>query len=348
LSTFAVTLETIASTHPIPGADRIEVARLAGMDFQFVVGKGSYPPGTRVLYFPVDSLLPPELIERLGLTGKLAGRDRNRIKTITLRGQISQGVVAGAELVPPGLTDPAELTRALGVQKYEAPDLMVQDAVLRPLPDGQSRYDIESADRYVSIAELLMDQPVFITEKVEGSNLWVRAEPGGRVEVGQRSYSIQPKEGVEHSFYTIAARCGLPAFAAALAAEHGQDALIYGEALGPAIQGNIYKLPRQTVRLFDIRVGPRWLSPEELLAAVQSRHGDLSLLVPILQAPDGTTLRQWLGGRGVKEASDGPSLLGPTLREGIVIKPLQESRDLQIGRLLLKQRSPQYLSKSEL
>lgn len=352
MSTFAVTVETIASTEPIAGADRIEIARLAGMDFQFVIGKGAYQPGDRVLYFPVDALLPAPLIERLGLGGKLAGRDRNRVKTVVLRGQISQGVVAGLDLLPEGLSDgvdPGTLTEALGVTKWEPPDVFTQGAVLRPLPDGQSRYDIESADRFVEVAALLMDQPVFITEKLEGSNFWVRASPDGRVSVGQRGFTIEPKEDEgEHSFHAIARAQRIGELALAEAARRERTVLVYGEALGPGIQGNLYKLPRHTVRLFDIRVGHEWLGAAEFLATVAEFFGDHALVVPVLQAPDGTTLRQWLGDRSVKAASDGRSALAATAREGIVIKPVLESRHPDLGRLVLKQRSPQYLAKTEL
>lgn len=348
MSTFAVTIETIRDLSPIPDADRIEVASLAGMDFSFVVGKGQFQPGDRVLYFPVDALLPAPLAAQLGLTGKLAGAAQNRVKTMKLRGQISQGVVAGVSLIPEQLRDPAEITAYLGVEKYEPPEEVIHDAILTRLPEGQGKYDIESADRYVELANTLMDQPVFITEKVEGSNLWVRAEPGGAVAVGQREHGLTPREGSEHTFHAIARKHRLDAFAAALAETHGSAVVVYGEALGPKIQGNIYQLKTHAPRLFDIRVGFNFLGPEAFLDAVRSFFGDHSLVVPVLQHPDGTTLRSWLGGQSVKEASNGRSLLADRSREGIVIKPLVEARDNRIGRLVLKQRSPLYLAKSEL
>jgi RNA ligase (TIGR02306 family) len=346
VSTFAVTIEQIKSTRPIPGADRIEVALLAGMDFEFVIAKGQFRPGDKVLYFPVDSLLPPPLIERLGLTGRLAGRDENRVKTISLRGQLSQGLVASLDLVPEGLVDPDAITSFLNVTKYEPPENICSDAILSRLPDGQGKYDVESADRYVEIAARLMDEPVFITEKVEGSNLWVRAETDGSVAVGQRENTITPRDGVEHTFHVIARRHRLDELARSFGRD--QPVVVYGEALGPKIQGNIYNFKTHGVRLFDVRVGFRFLAPAAFLEAVRAFFGNTDLVVPILQPPDGTTLRAWLGGRTVKEASNGRSLLADRPREGIVIKPLAEERHPEIGRLVLKQRSPQYLAKSEL
>lgn len=347
MATFAVTLERIGRTEPIPGADRIEVAVLEGMDFQFVVPRGRYRPGDTVLYFPVDSLLPPALIERLGLSGRLAGRDQDRVKTIRLRGQISQGVVADPEVVPGGLTDPAAITAALGVRKYEPPEQVTNDAILTRLPEGQSAYDIEGADRYVHVAALLMDQPVWISEKVEGSNLWVRATPDGVVAVGQRNHALTPKEGVEHTFHKIVRRDRVDAFAAGLARSAAAPVVVYGEALGPGIQSNIYALREHRALLFDARVGGVWLPPAELRGAVEGFYGDRAsaMLVPTLSFD--RTLRDWLGGQSIKSASDGTSALAGRPREGIVVKPMSEAVVPDFGRLVIKQRSPAYLAKSE-
>ena len=60
------------------------------------------------------------------------------------------------------------------------------------------------------------------------------------------------------------------------------------------------------------------------------------------------TLRDWLNGRSIAEVSDGKSVINPTLaREGIVVRPMQEQRDLEFGRVIIKQRSPQYLAVSD-
>jgi hypothetical protein len=60
------------------------------------------------------------------------------------------------------------------------------------------------------------------------------------------------------------------------------------------------------------------------------------------------TLRDWLGDRSIKKASDGASGLGRRPREGLVIKPMTEAIVPDFGRLVIKQTSPAYLAKSEL
>jgi len=348
MSTFAVTRERIGAVRPIPGADRIEIATLAGMDFQLVVARGAYQPGDEVLYLPVDAVLPPALVETLGLQGKLAGRERNRIKTVVLRGAYSQGVVTRGDLVPADVTD---LAAHLGVTKWDPPPNLVPDGILVPRPEGQSRYDIESADRYTALVESLLDRDVFVTEKLEGENAWVTAWPDGSVAIGMRDNTILEKEGVENRFHQVLRAQGVPGFARELAERYGQRVAVYGEFVGPgAGPGNYYDLKRPAVRLFDIRVMFDYLPPAEFLERVEARWGSEPPTVPVLQDPRAAcTLRTWLAGRTVKEASDGPSMLAPTKRrEGIVIKPTTELRDDRIGRLILKQRSPAYLAHSDL
>jgi RNA ligase (TIGR02306 family) len=345
---FGVTVEEIGSVSPITGADRIEVAQLRGKDFQFVIGKGAFAPGDRCLYFPVDSLLPATLAEALGVAGKLAGRDKNRVKTVKLRGQISQGIVAPTSLVPGELLaqGPEALTAHLGVSKYDPPEIVCNDATLVELPDGVSVYDIEGADRYTAQASLLHEGEVMVTEKVEGSNFSVLVRPDGTLMVNQRTKTIVPREGVEHTFWKIARERQVLDFARALGLRYpGHSVLVYGEALGPGIQGNLYKLKGHEVRFFDIRVDGAWLSSQEVLDAIASFYARPDeVTAPVLHRGP---LAGWLAGRTIKEASNGRSQLADVLREGVVIRPVTERQIPDFGRLLLKQRSPEYLAKTD-
>ena len=68
--------------------------------------------------------------------------------------------------------------------------------------------------------------------------------------------------------------------------------------------------------------------------------------VPLL-ATD-VTLREWLAGKTLAKASNGKSLLNSSLlREGIVIRPMTEQRSEPLGRVIIKQRSPEYLAASD-
>ena len=78
-------IEQILKIEEIPNAQNIEVATILG--WKCVVKKGEFKVGEKIIYIEVDSVVPerPEF-EFL--------RDRKfRIRTIRLKGQISQGLI---------------------------------------------------------------------------------------------------------------------------------------------------------------------------------------------------------------------------------------------------------------
>jgi len=353
---FGVTKEVIASTFPIKKADMIEAATLEGSTFEFVIKKGQFKPGDTVLYFPIDSLIPEWVLEKMGLVGRLSGKARNRVKTVKLRGQISQGIVTELDLLedmPPlqaGLENETEfqkITEYLGVEKYEPPAIPCHNAQLVRLPVGLSAYDIEGADRYVEVVEVLLPQPVEITEKIEGQNFSVTySSLDNKIYVNQRNHSIQPIEGERHEFWKVAEAKDIIAFVEALKDNYpGKNITVYGEFIGPRVQSNIYKLKGFDVKLYDIRINEIWLTPDIRHAVIKEHFGNLDIHVPILAS--NVTLEQWLQGKPIVEASHGISKLYKTTREGIVIKPMIEARHEKIGRLVIKQSDPIYLAKTD-
>jgi RNA ligase (TIGR02306 family) len=354
MSTFGVTIERIAKIWPHPNADRLEMAQLASMTFQFVIPKAQYQVGDLVAYFPVDSLLPPPVIEKLGLVGKLSGREKNRVKTVRLREQISQGVVAMPQSLLENISELHEgqdITALVGVTKYEPPVIPSQAGNLVRLPQMVSVYDIEGAERIADlIVAYLMDQPVLITEKLEGSHFAASLLGDGSVAISQRQYRIEPVAEKEHDWHKAARISGiadaLPGIKTTLEEllNHPIDVLtVRGEVLGPGVQKNIYKLPNHQVYAFDIEVNGAAVNADLYLAMVAQFNLPHA---PVLAV--GVTLRDWLDGETLAEASNGPSVLNAeTLREGVVIHPMIEMRDGKIGRVIVKQRSPEYLSTSD-
>ena len=73
-----------------PNADALEIAQIE--DYMSLVQKGVYHTGDLVVYLPEASVVPQDVIEELGLEGRLAGKTKNRVKAIKLRGVLSQGL----------------------------------------------------------------------------------------------------------------------------------------------------------------------------------------------------------------------------------------------------------------
>lgn len=116
-----VTVQTISEILPIPGADNIELARVRG--WQTVVKKGEFKAGNRCAFFEIDSFLPynDERYAFLMNKGTIVyqGKRGYRLRTVRLRGQLSQGLVLPLDLFPILDTpdDGLDLTEAAGVIK---------------------------------------------------------------------------------------------------------------------------------------------------------------------------------------------------------------------------------------
>lgn len=339
---FGVTREKIGQIKTHPQADRLEIGKLEGVNFQFVIPKGQYSVGESVLYFPLDAVLPEKTAKAIGLFEKLSGPNKDRIRTVKLRGAISQGIIAPTSILSnPEETNTELITQELGVTKYEPAPVPCHSGNLIQLPVGLSAYDIEGAERNMTILEKLMDKHVVITEKMEGQNFaitWSGSEQ--KFYVNQRNYSIEPIEGKEHDFWRIARVKGYFQLMEKFKSIYGDDKNItlYGEYLGPGIQGNIYKLKECEVKFFDLKINNDYVDAVTFLTLIDS-----DFRVPTLFSLG--SLREFLTDKDIVTASHGKSLLNPeTLREGIVVKPEREERVDGFGRLILKQRDAIYLA----
>lgn len=341
---FGVTVEEIETVWSHPNADRLQLAKMKGLAFQFVVMKDQYLSGDKVIYFPIDSLLPSELSLKLGVNGKLSGKDKNRVKTIRLRNEISQGLVIPVlDVIPEAMikSTPEEITSYLGVEKYEQPVNVVQDGILKELPPGLSVYDIEGADRFQYVVDLMMDMDVSITEKMEGTNFSI-SKINGELFVNQRNNTIIQIEGKSNSFWAGARDLGLIDY---VMSRTEDSFTLYGELCGPKIQGNLYGLKNFTIFLFDAKIDRKWVPFDQFESLVKDA-GFSHLMAPVLFKGK---LATYLNGMSVQEASNGLSVKNDKVaREGIVINPLIETYFPKFGgRLIIKQRSPAYLAQSD-
>lgn len=373
MSKFAVTIESISKIYPHPNADRLELAQIDGMAYQFIIGKGQFHEGDLVVYFPIDSLLPPTVVSYMGLEGKLSGKDKNRVKTIRLRGEISQGVVSDLGILEDCnigfYAIGADVTEMLGVTKYEvAEDIRANlgnsKTKTRTLPDMVSHYDIEGADRNVKfVNEYLFNTPVFITEKIEGSHCSISRFADGTVAVCSRNKLL---EGEDNYWYKGCTNSNLFEAVEFLYQWLSEDdftpqvVTIRGELIGPGVQGNIYDFKVHHVLVFDIELDGKPIPARRFVDLCNIAGIDTvpQLFNPYIYILDGVELNvdqrgmlsTWLNDKTLQQASNGYSQLKlDVLREGVVIRPFYEEQYVTgLGRLQLKQRSPQYLSESDL
>jgi RNA ligase (TIGR02306 family) len=372
MSEFSVDIRRVVRVWDHPNAQKLSLAAVEGLGFQFVTGKDAYKVGDYVVYFPVDSVMPLDVQKAFGLEGKLTGKQKDRLKTVKLRGEISQGFVAPVDevlklcsfegcatdipmyIIDDISEDDAEsllaydLSTALGVSKYEQPPIACHAGNLVQLPDGVSMYDIEGVERYPEVVNALLPRHVVITEKVEGQNYGVTSREGETI-VNQRKHAITPIEGKVHSLHAITTELGIDKLADKVREQLGATQVtLRGEYLGPGIQKNIYKFPKNTVRMFDILADGKYVEWTVVLGLFVAIPELADLWVPVIEQD--MTLDEYLTSVGldvdsISTVGYGKSKLNPqTLREGVVIKPVAEFEVDGFGRAIIKQRDPEYLA----
>lgn len=129
-------IELINNITPIEGADNIEVAHVLG--WQVVVRKAeNYSVGNKIVYVEIDSRCP----STAEWAQFLAPRNY-RVKTIKLRGQISQGLILPMSILPPGqYVVGQDVAKILGIEK-------IQDDYVVPVVTPEQRMKSKRPDLF--------------------------------------------------------------------------------------------------------------------------------------------------------------------------------------------------------
>lgn len=329
----------IADIQPIPNADAIELATVDG--WKVVVAKNvGHKVGDFVVYCEVDSFLPIKSefeFLRKSSYKKMGDQEGFRLKTIKLRGQISQGLILPiAEVIPfPDVLDYMEVgkdvTELLGIVKYEPPiPAELAGKVKGLFPSFIPKTDEERVQNLASEYDSWKDEIFYVTEKLDGSSATYYIN-NGVFGVCSRNLELLETEG--NTFWKVARELDLEDKMRNV----GINFSIQGELIGEGIQGNPYKIKGQTVRFFnlydiDLQTYHSLGTMKKLIC------DDLGLeMVPIVdeyfKLPD--TVEEIL------KYADDKSVLNPNFdREGVVVR----SKDRKIS---FKVISNLYLLKSD-
>jgi RNA ligase (TIGR02306 family) len=341
-------IQRVLEVNPIAGADAIEVLTILG--WKVVAKKGEFKVGDLCCYCEVDSILP----ERSEF--EFLRKNHFRIKTIKLKGQVSQGIAFPLSLVQQALinkdngehntyliNEGDDVTEILGIQKWEVQiPAQLAGAVKGNFPEFLHKTDEERIQTCKQLLEKHQGKKFYVTEKVDGSSMTVyfrRNEHLVDGEFGVCSRNMDLKETEGNSYWKIARELDLEGKLKSL----NKNICLQGELIGMGVQGNKYKLPGLEFRvfnIFDIDSGknvdfldPLWNWVQEVgLKTVPLITKDFLLPKTVDE---------------LVEYSKGKSVLNKdTHREGIVLRPLVEeySEDLR-SRLSFKCINPDFLLK---
>jgi len=323
------TIRKIDALRPIEGADAIECAIVGG--WTCVVKKGEYTAGDLAVYCEIDSFIPTTIAPFLTKPGHYAktfeGVEGERLRTVSLRKQISQGLLlplsildqfdltdCGDKVRPENLVVGDDVSEVLGITKYEAPipaELAGEVKGMFPsvIPKtDQERIQNLSAELAVWKTENLTWT---ITEKCEGSSFTAFFNDG---EFNICSRNLMLKENSNNTLWATADKYDLKNKMTVM----GRNIAVQAELLGPGVQGNIYKLSKHMLAVFDIFDidAQHYMSPADCKDMIE--HLGLTS-VPVL------TSTAELGDKTIEillKMADGVSVMGSVgcKREGLVWK----------------------------
>jgi RNA ligase (TIGR02306 family) len=329
-------IQKIIALDAIENAEAIERATILG--WQLVVKKDEFKVGDLVVYCEIDSVMPNkpefEFLQPRGM----------RIRTIRLRGQVSQGICFPLSILPKDfeIVEDADCTDALGITKYEPP----MPACLSGIAIGNFPGFIPKTDETrVQVLQKLLDKYVgakcYITEKIDGSSATFYFN-NGVFGVCSRNLDLEYNE--ENSFWKAALALGLKGKLENL---NGNFAL-QGELVGEGIQGNKLGLQRQRILFFNVFNIDKfeYLKYNEFIELMQQ------LGLPTVPILTNNYLLENNIDSIVKLATIKSNLNKNVWAEGIVIRPLDEKLDLILssnyfnnGRVSFKAINPEFLLK---
>jgi RNA ligase (TIGR02306 family) len=312
------TIRKIAAIEPIEGADAIEVAVVDG--WKVVVKKGEFAVDSLALYLEIDSWVPTELAPFLS-KGKepreFEGVKGERLRTVKLRGQISQGLLLPLSVVfeLPPTTDVdilgADMTEALGIIKWERPmNAQLAGMARGNFPALVPKTDQERIQNLTRSFEQYQQDTWSITEKLDGSSCTFYLDDEGVFHVCSRNLDL--KEDEANSFWKVARKFDIEGI---MRRNFMVRMAIQGEMIGEGIQGNQYKtqLDFYVYDMYNTHTG-QYILPVQLKAACEKlglKH------VPIL-AEDISLVGESVS--GILAQAEGKSELNGSEREGLVFK----------------------------
>jgi RNA ligase (TIGR02306 family) len=350
MSSFSVTVERLTVLDH-PNADALELVAVGG--YRAVVKKGQYRTGDLAIYIPEQAIIPSDLLEELGLSGRLAGTLRNRVKATRLRGELSQGIVCSPSSISPETLEQAFLSRTdlsthLGVTKWVPEVPAGFGGELCASPEFLPWMDVENIKRFPDV--FVPGERVEATEKVHGiAGCFTWTDETGLLvsSKGLGSKYLTIKEAPDNPYWRAARAYNLETVCQDIAKMYDASLVaLYGEVFGQGIQDLTYAQSQNEVSFlcFDVRVAARseavrYLERDELSVALDNRCP----IVPVLYSgPYDYEVLLTL--------SNGPESISRTnahTREGVVIRAVPERYSAVLGsRALAKLVGSDYLTRS--
>ncbi|MGL5076984.1 MAG: RNA ligase (ATP) [Waterburya sp.] len=242
--------QAIVFSHP--NADKLELVKLG--NYQCVAQKGLYRNGDTVIFAPEKSVLPENLAEPF--KAYLKGKEKNRVGTVRLRGELSMGVVLPLQQVDPDdhLPLDVDISEKLGIYKYEPPipqHLAGEVEVLKTL-SSKIQHDCEQFGIYAD--QFVEGEPVYLFEKIHGTQGVFIHHSDGTQQVSSKGLfkrDLCLKESDTNTYWRAAKNSGIFSYLSSIFQE--KEVIAFGEVI-PVQGGYNYGLDSNKPEIFVFRI----------------------------------------------------------------------------------------------
>lgn len=233
-------------------ADSLEIGKVGS--YQVVVQKGQYKDGDEVIFAPEKSILSGKIKEEF--SQYLVGKNKDRVKAVRLRGEISSGVIIPNNIIPDfeSFELGEDVSVELGIKKYEPPIPSQLMGKVKPFSiPFIGNHDCQHASVYIN--DLKRGERVVITEKVHGSQFILAHDIENEETIvsskGLLKSGLTIQES-ESNAYWIAAKND--SIVDRIIQNFNSGVVqVFGEVI-PVQKGYSYGQTKETVRLFDVRL----------------------------------------------------------------------------------------------
>lgn len=245
-------VQVVNEIRPIENADAIECAVVLG--WTVVVKKGEFKIGDKCVFFEIDSILPNE--EKYSFLDYKEEYNGYRLKTVRLRGQLSQGLALPINIfeLPEDIEIGTDLTEQLKIRKYEPP--VPEEVGAKP---SNRVWEIPKTDeeRYQSnpdLVDALKGKEYYASVKLDGTSttiiLNINDENEPEVNVCGRNTCYE--ENPNNKYWAVAMKYNMKEKILEYYNKTGKRLAFQGELIGPKIQGNKMGLTENDLYIFNV------------------------------------------------------------------------------------------------
>jgi RNA ligase (TIGR02306 family) len=354
MSNFKVSKEKI-ELFPHPNADALQIGKIGS--YQVIVKLGDYNDGDEVVFAPEKSILSGVL--KSEWEKYLVGPNKDRVKAVRLRGEISSGIIIPSQFVSnfDDFVIGEDVSEHLGIKMYvpEIPKQLMGTTEGFTMP-FMGQHDCEHARVYAN--ELIPGERIVVSEKLHGSMFTLaynfETEETVVTSKGLLKSGLSIKEDENNAYWQAAKNCRIKEI---IKNNYNSGVVqVFGEII-PVQKGYNYGQTEITLRLFDVRHNGKSIEYDKVSDEFKQ------IWVPIIydgeckmnekevilhKSHDGqilATKTTKLLSTEITELCKGAELVSGKsqhIREGVVVRPYKDRLAHDGNKLRLKLLNPEY------